>query len=79
MKNRIFHQLLLVDDNDKIYVFSRMCFPFKYFETINDVLLSNIDEQVLIDIVENVEQYEVFLRNMELLFGINLFSWIKKE
>ena len=56
-----------------------MCFPFKYFEAINDVLLSNIDEQVLIEIVDNVEQYEEFLRNMELLFGINLFSWIKKE
>lgn len=68
-----------IDNNDKIYVFSRMCFPFKYFETVNDVLLSNIDEQVLIDIVDNVEQYEEFLRNMELLFGINLFSWIKKE
>lgn len=68
-----------VNNNDKIYIFSRMCFPFKYFEIINDILLSDKEEILLVEIVEHVDKYELFLDRMGGLFGIKIFSWIKKE
>lgn len=68
-----------INSNDSIYIFSRMCFPFKYFDAVNDILLSNKEDNVLLEIVEHIDIYEVFLSEMEKLFGIRLFSWIKKE
>lgn len=67
-----------IDSNEKIYFFVRMCFPFKYFECLNECLLMN-NEVCLLNIIERIDDYEKYLLYMEELFDIYLFSWIKKE
>lgn len=75
----LYNLLAKISTNEKVYLFCRMCFPFKYFDIVNDIVLNDKSEEVLIDIVENVSFYEKFLLEMEKVFGIYLFHWIKKE
>lgn len=67
------------DYSDKCYFFIRMCFPFQYFNEISDILLNNKDNSNLVDILNNNGLYEEYLYKIEKMFGIYLFSWIKKE
>lgn len=65
--------------NDKVYIFVRICFPFKYFELISDILINNKSDNELAILLTKINEYEECLRNMEKVCGIKLFSWIKKE
>lgn len=75
----LFELLDRVSDNDKIYLFVRMAFPFKYFNIINEMLFDGLNDQKLTEIINNIDKYELYLKEMEKIFGIYLFSWIKKE
>ncbi len=68
-----------IDYNDKVYVFVRMCFPFKYFDFVSDILLGYKKEEELAVILNEYQKYEEYLYNVEKASGINLFRWIKKE
>lgn len=70
--------LNIINNNEKIYLFIRMCFPFKYFECLSKGLLEN-DEKLVMDLINNVYKYEEYLFYIEELFNVHLFSWIKKE
>lgn len=65
--------------DDFHYFFVRMVFPFSYFYEISNVLVDKTDEKKVIMMVNQVTEYEEYLWRMEKLFGIYLFSWIKKE
>lgn len=68
-----------VNKYDYSYFFVRMTFPFIYFYEMSNVLIDGKSDIDLINIVNNIDNYEIFLGKMEELFGINIFSWIKKE
>lgn len=61
------------------YFFTRMVFPFKYFDIISDMVVDNEEEKDLALMLNNVSSYEKAVGEMEKMFGIYLFSWIKKE
>lgn len=61
------------------YFFVRMVFPFNYFYEISNVLIDGKANEELVRIVNNVYEYECYMYEMEKLFGIYIFSWIKKE
>ena len=60
------------------YLFTRLCFPFEYFCEVSDILIDKAEEKGLLSLVTNVDKYERHLFNMENIFGIRLFEWIKK-
>ena len=68
-----------IDWSDKAYLFTRMVFPFRYFNIISDMVVDNEEEHELINLLNNVKKYEVYLSEMQKIFGIYIFSWIKKE
>lgn len=61
------------------YFFVRLVFPFHYFEALNDVLLDNKNEKELVDIINNIDNYENWIREIEDLMGIHIFKWLKKR
>ena len=61
------------------YFFVRLVFPFCYFEALNDVLIDNKDEKELVDIINNIDNYEKWIMKIEDLLGIHIFKWLKKE
>ncbi len=67
------------DWSDKAYLFTRMVFPFRYFNIISDMVVDNEEEHELINLLNNVKKYEAYLSQMQKMFGIYIFSWIKKE
>ena len=68
-----------VDIAEKVYFFVRMAFPFYYFGELSNVLIEKKNEKKLINIVNNVNQYEEYLSFLEEQFGNKIFNWIKKE
>lgn len=68
-----------IDWSDKAYLFTRMVFPFRYFNIISDMVVDNEEEHELINLLNNVKKYEGYLSRMQKMFGIYIFSWIKKE
>lgn len=68
-----------VNDNDKIYVFVRMCFPFRYFALVSDIVLDGQSDEELAILLSKINEYEKYLGEVEKAMGIHLFSWIKKE
>lgn len=76
---------LLLDLIDKLnpnelpYLFSRLVFPFNYFEEVEQILLNSKNEQQLLDIINNIPKYENNILKIEKIFNIYLFDWIKKE
>lgn len=66
-----------INEKDKGYFFVRMVFPFTYFYEISDILIDGKESDKLIDVINHVTEYENYLRTMEKVFGIYLFSWIK--
>lgn len=70
----------IIDKNvDKSYLFVRMVFPFMYFDEVSNIIVDKNDNKKLIEIVNGIDKYEEYIGRMEKLFGIYLFSWIKKE
>ena len=79
------HNYVILDDYiDKInkyelnYLFTRLCFPFEYFNEVSDILVDNKQERSLLNIVNRIDLYEKHLFNMEHIFNIYLFKWLKK-
>ena len=68
-----------INSNDKIYIFVRMCFPFKYFNLVSDIILNNKSNNELAIVLNRITEYEEYLKMVEKMCGIYLFSWIKKE
>ena len=66
-----------IKDSNYKYFFVRMVFPFDYFYEIQEILIEGKDNYDLLNIINNVEAYEKYLLNMEKLFGIYLFDWLK--
>ena len=64
---------------EKCYLFVRLVFPFEYFNEVSDVLLDGKSEDKIIDIISEIDKYEEYIWKIEEMFGIYLFSWIKKE
>lgn len=65
--------------SEKCYLFVRLVFPFEFFHEVSEILLDSKKENELIDIINNVGEYEEYIYRVEEIFGIFLFSWIKKE
>lgn len=61
------------------YFFVRLVFPFKYFDIISDMVVDNEEEKELINMLNHNKEYENYVSNVENMFGIKVFSWIKKE
>lgn len=61
------------------YFFVRMVFPFRYFYELEEILVDGKDNHELINVVNHVDNYEKYLLNIERLFGIFIFDWIKEE
>lgn len=61
------------------YFFVRMVFPFDYFYEVSNVLIDGSSDIKLINIINKVDNYEKFISKMQQIFGIYIFSWIKKE
>ena len=61
------------------YFFVRMVFPFSYFREVSNVLIDGKNNEELVKIVNNEYEYECYIYEMEKIFGIYIFSWIKKE
>lgn len=68
-----------IDIVDKSYLFTRMIFPFKYFQIIGDMVVDKEEEKELVDILNKIKEYETYVDRIQKMFGIYLFSWIKKE
>ncbi len=64
-------------DGNYGYFFARMVFPFKYFHEVEGILVDKKSNRELIEIVNNVDNYERYLFDMEKMFGIFLFEWVK--
>ena len=64
---------------DRVYLLVRLSFPFKYFYCINNYISNNSCVEELLTIVEDISKYEDYLERLELLTGIKLFYWIKKD
>ena len=64
---------------DRVYLLVRLSFPFKYFYCINNYISNNSCVGELLTIVEDISKYEDYLERLELLTGIKLFYWIKKD
>lgn len=64
---------------DRAYLLVRLSFPFKYFYCINNYISNNSCIEELLTIVEDIDKYEAYLERLELLTGIKLFYWIKKD
>lgn len=65
--------------DDLVYLFVRLTFPFTYFRLVTAILVDGNDEKTLSEFLEYVYEYEEYLFKIEKIFGIYLFSWIKKE
>ncbi len=59
------------------YFFSRMCFPFFYFNLLSEVLLNEKNEKQLGKYILQNKEYENFLFHMEKIFGVYIFSWLE--
>lgn len=64
---------------DRIYMFIRLCFPFKYFCYISNYISNNSCGEELLNIIDNINKYEIYLERLELLTGVKVFYWIKKD
>ena len=64
---------------DRVYLLVRLSFPFKYFYCLNNYISNNSCVEDLLTIVEDIDKYEDYLERLELLTGIKLFYWIKKD
>ena len=64
---------------DRVYLLVRLSFPFKYFYCINNYISNNSCVEELLTIVEDIDKYESYLGRLELLIGVKVFYWIKKD
>ena len=76
----ILHKLLnQITENDKVYLFVRLSFPFEYFKVVNKMLIDGIDEKNILKFVREIDKYEEYLLKLEEYFGYKIFYWIKKD
>lgn len=68
-----------LDYGNRVYLYVRLIFPFEYFEEVSKILLDVNNNYNLIKIINEIDKYENFIMNIQKIFGIYLFSWIKKE
>lgn len=67
------------DNKDVKYVFARMAMPFEYFELI-DRYLSNEDvKQEISLLIDNIDLYEDYLYNLQMLFNFYVFDYLKRS
>ena len=64
---------------NKAYFMARMVFPFKYFNVISNMVVDKEKDSDLVYMLNNVKQYENYVSKIQSMFGIYLFSWIKKS
>ena len=68
-----------VDDTNYNYFFVRMIFPFDYFDIISDMVIDLEEEKILVNMLNNIEEYEKYIGEIQDIFGIYLFPWLKKS
>lgn len=66
------------DYGNKVYLFIRLVFPFEYFEEVSKILLEVKEDDELLKIINEIEKYEDYVMELQKIFGIYLFTWIKK-
>lgn len=67
------------DNFNSAYFFVRLVFPFKYFDIISDMIIDREEENELANMLNHNENYEEYVAMIQKMFGIYIFSWIKKE
>lgn len=65
-----------INDNEKAYLFSRLCFPFRYFDELSKILMDKKSEKKLLDYLTNIKNYENKLLFLENKFNIFIFNWL---
>ncbi len=68
-----------IEYNNRLYLFIRLSFPFYYFNLVNSFVLGETTEEKIVKLVNEIDIYEKYLSKLEKVFGINLFSFIKKD
>jgi len=69
-----------INDNDRVYLFVKLVFPFDYFYAINLYVTGDVSRLKNINYyIDHIEEYENYLIKVSNLFGYNLFYWIKKD
>ena len=64
---------------EKVSLFVRLAFPYKYFYYISKLIEDDLYREELVSIVDEITRYEVYLSRLEDVMGIRLFYWIKKD
>lgn len=77
--NLLYDLLNNVNYEEKISLFVRLAFPYKYFYYISKLVDNDICREELITIVDEISTYEKYLSRLEDNFGIRVFYWIKKD
>ena len=68
-----------LNDYERLFLFCRLIIPYKYFELLDDVITKELDDKELVKYINNYKVYEDYVRDIEKIFNINIFKWIKKE
>lgn len=77
--NLMYNLVDSLDYKDRVGLFIRLAFPFYYFKLVNNYLTDGEDENKIIKLVNDIDNYEEYLWKLEKVFGINLFYFIKKD
>ena len=64
-------------------IISRILYPSFYFNLYENILINNEDEKILVNIINSLDNYELYLANIinyfKRYFDIDEISWLKKE
>lgn len=77
--NLLYELLENISYEEKVCLFVRLAFPFKYFYCINKLLFEEFDREEILVIVSEIDKYEDYLYKLEQITGIDIFYWIKKD
>lgn len=78
---------LLINTNffsivDVKLIIARILYPSFYFNLYENILIDNEDEKILVNIVNDLDKYEIYLGNIIIFFkkyfDIDEISWLKK-
>lgn len=61
------------------YFFVRLVFPYDYFSSLEEILVDKKTEDKLLKIINNNKDYEKYLLQMQKIFGIWIFSWLRER
>lgn len=67
------------DNSDVRYIFARMAIPLEYFELIDRYLNGEDVKQEMSLLIDNIDLYEDYLYNLQMLFSFNIFDYLKKS